>query len=536
MKVDLFIPCFVTIRCRRRWAWRWPACSRGSVHSCEFRSGPDLLRPAEFQCRRIGTRPVSVAIRAIEVLRRGRGGRRPERIVRGDDAGLLSTARLAGTDHETAALDLASRTFEFGEFLVTKLGVTDVGAPLSAHRHLPRRLPRPAGTADQGGAAATPAGGPRPDARRMLMSPKAAAGFGGLFSVKFPMISTAMVSAEVKGAARSLALAGRPTSSRAIRAASCSSMAGSHATAARLRAGRRGRSIWRRCWRRNDAVIHCRWRRGGSAAARAARASSRWRHRPPASGRRGPFSSRHRAAVRQERRSHVEPQRRGPVIRSDSGNGAIDQAMRIRGPRARPRQRDQAEGAARSSCRRSAAAASSSSPNGRAPIASRVSTSTAPKMIRNATAKAIDSRAFRQRQQIFEFAGKPQRSDGGDEHLHSRQRRQKGTLLPSRTAPCPRSPSPRRGRRSVAAQLILVTRATSSMYSSRRPPPYRGPIAGAWSHAGLPAGGPRRSPGSMAAPPTALTNGVVDHHRLGEMPVRPRVARPHGTPRSPSSR
>jgi L-lactate dehydrogenase complex protein LldE len=103
---------------------------------------------------------------------------------------------LKDTPHETRALDLAARTFEFGEFLVDKLGVTDVGA------HFPHRVTYHDGCH-----------GLRElrikNAPRMLLTavrgleliecdePESCCGFGGLFSVKFPMISTAM--AEVKG-------------------------------------------------------------------------------------------------------------------------------------------------------------------------------------------------------------------------------------------------------------------------------------------------------------------------------------------------
>jgi L-lactate dehydrogenase complex protein LldE len=103
---------------------------------------------------------------------------------------------LAGTPHETAALDLASRTFEFGEFLVEKLGVTDVGArfphKVTYHdgchglrelriKEAPRQLLRAVKDLEL----------------VECDEPESCCGFGGLFSVKYPMISTAM--AEVKG-------------------------------------------------------------------------------------------------------------------------------------------------------------------------------------------------------------------------------------------------------------------------------------------------------------------------------------------------
>lgn len=97
---------------------------------------------------------------------------------------------LAGTPHEAAARALAPRVFEFAEFLVEKLGVTDVGArfphkvtyhdgchslrEMHIHR-APRQL----------------LAGVR-DLELIEMKQVVCCGFGGTFSAKFPMISTAM--------------------------------------------------------------------------------------------------------------------------------------------------------------------------------------------------------------------------------------------------------------------------------------------------------------------------------------------------------
>ncbi len=104
--------------------------------------------------------------------------------------GLFLTAK------KLAALDLAARTFEFGEFLVEKLGVTDVGArfphKVTYHdgchglrelriKEAPRQLLRAVKDLEL----------------VECDEPESCCGFGGLFSVKYPMISTAM--AEVKG-------------------------------------------------------------------------------------------------------------------------------------------------------------------------------------------------------------------------------------------------------------------------------------------------------------------------------------------------
>ena len=95
-----------------------------------------------------------------------------------------------GTPYEQAARELAAKCYEFSDFLVSRLGVTDVGSRFSArvtfhdgchslremHIHdAPRQLmARVRGL------------------ELVEMSQKICCGFGGTFSAKFPMISTAM--------------------------------------------------------------------------------------------------------------------------------------------------------------------------------------------------------------------------------------------------------------------------------------------------------------------------------------------------------
>jgi L-lactate dehydrogenase complex protein LldE len=97
----------------------------------------------------------------------------------------------AGREQEKTVNQLALRTFEFSEFLVDKLGVTDLGSRFQASAtfhdgcHGLREL------------------GVRTQPRTLLQQVKdltliemedamTCCGFGGLFAVKFPMISTAM--------------------------------------------------------------------------------------------------------------------------------------------------------------------------------------------------------------------------------------------------------------------------------------------------------------------------------------------------------
>jgi L-lactate dehydrogenase complex protein LldE len=96
----------------------------------------------------------------------------------------------AETEQAEAARALAARTYEFSDFLVTKLGVTDLGASFPAkvtfhdgchglrelHAHQqPRRL------------LACVRG-----LELIEMKEQVCCGFGGTFAAKFPMISTAM--------------------------------------------------------------------------------------------------------------------------------------------------------------------------------------------------------------------------------------------------------------------------------------------------------------------------------------------------------
>jgi len=97
----------------------------------------------------------------------------------------------AGTHHAPAAKELSTKCFEFSEFLVKKLGVTDVGAKF------PARV-----TFHDGCHGLRELGNKQPP-RQLLANVRGlelvemtdvetCCGFGGTFAAKFPMISTAM--------------------------------------------------------------------------------------------------------------------------------------------------------------------------------------------------------------------------------------------------------------------------------------------------------------------------------------------------------
>jgi L-lactate dehydrogenase complex protein LldE len=97
----------------------------------------------------------------------------------------------AGTEYAEAAKTLASKCYEFSDFLVTKLGVTDLGV------RFPAKV-----TFHDGCHGLRELGNKRP-ARELLAKVRGlelvemkdaevCCGFGGTFAAKFPMISTAM--------------------------------------------------------------------------------------------------------------------------------------------------------------------------------------------------------------------------------------------------------------------------------------------------------------------------------------------------------
>ena len=193
MLVSLFIPCFVDQMAPRVGLAVARVLERLG-HACEFRAAQTCCGQPSFNSGYWDEARV-VAIRAIEVFAGAD-------VVVGPSGSCVAMMRvfypqvLKGTPHETAALDLAARTFEFCEFLVEKLGVTDVGA------RFPHRVTYHDGCHGLRELRV------KDEPRQLLRAvrdlelvecdePESCCGFGGLFSVKYPMISTAM--AEVKG-------------------------------------------------------------------------------------------------------------------------------------------------------------------------------------------------------------------------------------------------------------------------------------------------------------------------------------------------
>jgi L-lactate dehydrogenase complex protein LldE len=195
VRVSLFVPCFVD-QLTPRVGLASAKVLKRLGHEVEFRSAQTCCGQPSFNS---GQWDVAreAALRAIEVFKGAE-------VVVGPSGSCVAMIRqfypelLKDTPHAAVAADLAGRTYEFSEFIVRKLGLEDVGATFArkvtyhdgCHALRELRL--------------------KEEPRRLLRAVKGlelieteegdtCCGFGGLFSAKFPMISTAMV--QVKGGA-----------------------------------------------------------------------------------------------------------------------------------------------------------------------------------------------------------------------------------------------------------------------------------------------------------------------------------------------
>lgn len=187
LKVTLFIPCFVDLM--------FPQVGLSMVNILE-RLGHEVECPEEIACcgqpaynSGYWDEARTVAIKTLERLCES------EVVVIGSGScgamlRVFYPELFAGTPHAAAAETLAKKCFEFSDFLVTRLGVTDLGArfPAKVTFHDGCHGLRELKTHEQ--------------PRRLLqhvrglelveMREKVCCGFGGTFAAKFPMISTAM--------------------------------------------------------------------------------------------------------------------------------------------------------------------------------------------------------------------------------------------------------------------------------------------------------------------------------------------------------
>ncbi len=192
MTVTLFIPCFVDLL--------FPKVGISIVQILE-RLGHTVQCPQSLSCCgqpafNSGYWEESRAV-AVNVLRRLKDAEAVV-IASGSCGAMLKIfygELFAGTVHADAAAALSAKCYEFSDFLVTKLGITDL------HARFPAKV-----TFHDGCHGLRELGLKNP-ARRLLATVRdlelvemqdaeVCCGFGGTFAAKFPMISTAM--AEVK--------------------------------------------------------------------------------------------------------------------------------------------------------------------------------------------------------------------------------------------------------------------------------------------------------------------------------------------------
>ncbi|MEY4034545.1 MAG: hypothetical protein RL492_1739, partial [Verrucomicrobiota bacterium] len=125
MRVSLFVPCFVDQLAPQVGLAAAKVLKRLG-HEVEFRAeqtccGQPSFNSGQWDVAREG------ALRTIQVFR-------GTDVVVGPSGSCVAMIKkfypelLQGTPHLAAAEDLAARTFEFSDFLVNRLGVTDVGA------------------------------------------------------------------------------------------------------------------------------------------------------------------------------------------------------------------------------------------------------------------------------------------------------------------------------------------------------------------------------------------------------------------------
>jgi L-lactate dehydrogenase complex protein LldE len=187
MKVTLFVPCFVDLM--------FPKVAISMVQILE-RLGHTVDCPDEIACcgqpaynSGYWDEAREVAVKALERFKQTEVV-----VIASGSCGAMMNVfypeLFAGTPHADAAKALAKKCYEFSDFLVTKLGVRDLGARFPAkvtfhdgchglrelHTHgQPRQL-----LAQVKGL------------ELIEMKESVCCGFGGTFAAKFPMISTAM--------------------------------------------------------------------------------------------------------------------------------------------------------------------------------------------------------------------------------------------------------------------------------------------------------------------------------------------------------
>ena len=163
MRVSLFIPCFID-QCYPNVAMSMVKVFERLGHTVEYDERQTCCGQPAFNS---GYWPEarSVAERMLHIFKN------TEYIVSasGSCGAMLKVfypELFKDTPDEAAALAMSPKVYEFSDFLVSVLGVSDVGARFPRKSHLPRRLPRPARTRHQAAAAHPPVRRARPGTHR----------------------------------------------------------------------------------------------------------------------------------------------------------------------------------------------------------------------------------------------------------------------------------------------------------------------------------------------------------------------------------
>ena len=187
MTVTLFVPCFVDLM--------FPNVGISMVRILE-RLGHKVECPEEIACcgqpaynSGYWDEARAVGVKALERLK----GSEVVVIGSGSCGAMLHVfypELFAGTPHEAESKSLAKRCYEFSDFLVTKLGVADLGArfPAKATFHDGCHGLRELKAYSQPRSLLANVKG----LELVEMPEQVCCGFGGTFAAKFPMISTAM--------------------------------------------------------------------------------------------------------------------------------------------------------------------------------------------------------------------------------------------------------------------------------------------------------------------------------------------------------
>lgn len=188
LTITLFIPCFVDLM--------YPQVGISMVRILE-RLGHRIECPAEIACcgqpafnSGYWDEARTVAARVLRILKSAE----VVVVASGSCGAMLKVfyrELFANTSHEAAATELGAKCFEFSDFLVNRLGVTDLGASF------------PAKATFHDGCHGLRELGNKRAARELLArvrglellemkDAEVCCGFGGTFAAKFPMISSAM--------------------------------------------------------------------------------------------------------------------------------------------------------------------------------------------------------------------------------------------------------------------------------------------------------------------------------------------------------